>query len=478
MARLTCGGLMTYPAAAAAGGLQARTRPRGRLPEDHERRQDVYVHDPEGVRFSTGAPVTARSFAHTINRLLNPAMRFVLAQDYADIVGAQKVIDGKAETASGVIARGDTLIIRLKKPVGRLHRPRDTSLRRPGDDAHRPRGREGSGSGSWSVLRCRIRPRAAVRLERNRFYRGPVPHHVDRFFFDITGVDPATQLDRVDRGELDWAGLENRYTRPAPRSFAANMGSKGRASSPCRTETCGCSSSTRAEPCSRRNSSSGRRSTSPLTARRSCASVGPSPAPDRPVPATGHARLQERAHLPAHRSRREEGKAAREGAHAERQGRAVHLREPGRRRPGTDRQGQPAGKIGLDVEIEAFPPPVLFRSWRRRASRSTSAGIGCIGIDRSAPGSTVSSTAAASASQQPELLVLRLAEVQPAARGGRRASHRDRARPRLRRARRGASRGTPRRRSRLRLRQGLTLVCAPNRLRRRQPVPRPRPRSA
>ena len=45
-------------------------------------------------------------------------MGSVLAEDYADIVGAQKVMDGKAERASGVIARGDTLTIRLKKPVG------------------------------------------------------------------------------------------------------------------------------------------------------------------------------------------------------------------------------------------------------------------------------------------------------------------------------------------------------------------------
>ena len=65
----------------------------------------------KGVRFSTGSPVTARSFAHTINRLLNPTMKSPLAETFHDILGAQKVIDGKAETASGIIARGDTLII-------------------------------------------------------------------------------------------------------------------------------------------------------------------------------------------------------------------------------------------------------------------------------------------------------------------------------------------------------------------------------
>ena len=40
-------------------------------------------------------------------------------------------------------------------------------------------------------------------LERNRFYRGDRPHHVDRFVVDLT-LDAASVLDRVERNELDY----------------------------------------------------------------------------------------------------------------------------------------------------------------------------------------------------------------------------------------------------------------------------------
>jgi peptide/nickel transport system substrate-binding protein len=72
----------------------------------------------KGLRFSTGAPVTARDVAYTINRILNPALKSELAGIYQPIVGAQDVLDGKAKTASGVVARGRTLTIRLTHPVG------------------------------------------------------------------------------------------------------------------------------------------------------------------------------------------------------------------------------------------------------------------------------------------------------------------------------------------------------------------------
>jgi len=71
--------------------------------------------DAGGCKFNTGEKVTAASFAHAINRnltkeLQSPAITFI-----KDIVGAQDVIDGKAQTAwrcSGT-AIGEKLTIRL-----------------------------------------------------------------------------------------------------------------------------------------------------------------------------------------------------------------------------------------------------------------------------------------------------------------------------------------------------------------------------
>jgi ABC-type transport system substrate-binding protein len=159
------------------------------------------------ARFSTGAPVTARSFAHTINRILDPRMN----QDYApfvsvfkDIVGAQDVIDGKAATASGIVARESTLVIRLTKPVGdfplRVAAPVFCVLHETA-----PIDAEGvkapvPAAGPYYV--AQYVPGERVVLERNRFYRGDRQGHVKRFLVDLS-LDPPTILDRVERGELD-----------------------------------------------------------------------------------------------------------------------------------------------------------------------------------------------------------------------------------------------------------------------------------
>jgi peptide/nickel transport system substrate-binding protein len=158
----------------------------------------------KGVRFSTGAPVTARSFAYTINRLLNPAMNSPLAMLYKNIVGAQKVIDGKAATATGVIARGNTLVIRLKKPDGAFMLlvtaegfcvlPETVPIDPEGVKAPVP------AAGPYYVAEYVPGERAV--LEWNRYYRGGRPHHIDRFVVDLT-LDPTTILDRVESGELD-----------------------------------------------------------------------------------------------------------------------------------------------------------------------------------------------------------------------------------------------------------------------------------
>ena len=157
----------------------------------------------KGFRFSTGSAVTARSFAHTINRLLAPKMQSVAAGDLDDIVGAQKVIDGKAEKASGVIARGDTLIIRLKQPVG------DFTVRTAGlcvvpeATPIDPEGVRAPSPSAGPYYVAQYLPNERVVLERNRFYRGARPHHVERFVVDLT-LDEATILDRVVRNELDY----------------------------------------------------------------------------------------------------------------------------------------------------------------------------------------------------------------------------------------------------------------------------------
>jgi ABC-type transport system substrate-binding protein len=160
----------------------------------------------KGVRFSTGAPVTARSLLHTINRQLSPTMRAPLAIDYANIVGAQDVIDGKAKTASGVSARGNTLIIRLTKPEGAFLRVLTAGLGGfcvlPENVPIDPEGVKAPVPSAGPYYVAEYVPGERVILRRNRFYRGERPHHIDRFEIDLT-LDATTILDRVESGELD-----------------------------------------------------------------------------------------------------------------------------------------------------------------------------------------------------------------------------------------------------------------------------------
>jgi peptide/nickel transport system substrate-binding protein len=156
------------------------------------------------ARFSTGSPVTARSFVHTINRLLHPTMQSAIASNFNDILGAQKVIDGKAETVSGIVARGRELIIRLKQPVGDLPAQLTDVCVVPESTPIDPEGVKAPAPSAGPYYFAEFVLGVRVVLERNRYYRGDRPHHVDRFTVDLT-ADVATVLDRVDRGELDYA---------------------------------------------------------------------------------------------------------------------------------------------------------------------------------------------------------------------------------------------------------------------------------
>jgi peptide/nickel transport system substrate-binding protein len=68
-----------------------------------------------GFRFSDGTPVTAASYVRAIERALSPKMQSPAATFFSDIVGADKVMAGKATRPSGVTTSGNSLTIRLKK---------------------------------------------------------------------------------------------------------------------------------------------------------------------------------------------------------------------------------------------------------------------------------------------------------------------------------------------------------------------------
>lgn len=157
-------------------------------------------------RFSTGKRVTARDFAHTVNRVLSPILDSPEAEGYSDVVGAQAVREGKARTASGVVARGDILTISLTRRDG-------VFMKRIGLECVLPEGTPVDAEGVTAPVPAagpyyvsQFVPGRSVVLERNPLYRGERPHHVDRFVVDLT-LDAPTILDAVERGDLDWGWL-------------------------------------------------------------------------------------------------------------------------------------------------------------------------------------------------------------------------------------------------------------------------------
>lgn len=173
------------------------------LPKISDRGRTYTFTIRKGLRFSTGGQVTARDVVHTLNRVLNPAMK-ARADSFTDIVGAREVLDGKTLRASGIVARGDTLTIRLTRPVGDFTARMTDLCVVPRTVPVDPEGVKAPVPSAGPYYISQYVPGRRVVLERNHFYRGERPHHVDRIVVSLTD-DPATLLDRVDRNELDYA---------------------------------------------------------------------------------------------------------------------------------------------------------------------------------------------------------------------------------------------------------------------------------
>src|SRR6476646_2930314 len=113
----TCAKLVNYPDANLLGSPAVVPEVATTLPiVSDSGRQYTFTIRP-GFRFNTGEAVTAASFATAINRDLAPKLHSSAVAFLHDVVGAERVIAGKATTASGVVASGDTLTVRLTAPA-------------------------------------------------------------------------------------------------------------------------------------------------------------------------------------------------------------------------------------------------------------------------------------------------------------------------------------------------------------------------
>jgi ABC-type transport system substrate-binding protein len=200
-----CARLMAYPDRRPPAGLRLQPEVAAAPPKVSRDFKTFTFELRKGFRFSDGRPVRASAFARAINRTLAPSMKSPGALFTRHIVGAGDVLAGTRRTASGVVARGDTLIVRFTRAAPDF--PALTTL--PFFCAVPPTlpvDAEGIGvfptAGPYRVTE--YRPGELVVIRRNPFYRGSRPHHVDGFDVDLRAPSPDEPIRRIERGEVDW----------------------------------------------------------------------------------------------------------------------------------------------------------------------------------------------------------------------------------------------------------------------------------
>jgi len=203
-----CARLMAYPDRPPPAGLRLQPEVAKAPPTVSADQRTFTFELRTNFRFSDGTPVRASAFARAINRTLAPSMKSPGALFTRHIVGALDVLEGKRRTATGVVARGNTLTVRFTRPT-----PEFLALTAlPFFCAVPPTlpvDAEGIGvfptAGPYRVTE--YRPGERVVIGRNPFYRGSRPHHVDGFEIDLRAASTDEPIRRIERGEADWTTM-------------------------------------------------------------------------------------------------------------------------------------------------------------------------------------------------------------------------------------------------------------------------------
>ena len=229
---MTCANLVTYPDKPAPEGSRIVPEVAYAVPEPTAGGTLYTFRIRPGFRFSppSNEVVTATTFKATIERVADPRLKSLLAATtFTGIVGYQAYVTGKARGISGVVARGNRLMIRLSRPDGAFLDalasgslcavPLDTPVARGMNDI--------PSAGPYYI--AAYTPRQQLVLQRNPNYHGERPHRLERIVLAI-GVDPVRGLAQVEAGTADYAlelpreagpRLESAY---GPGSDAANAG--------------------------------------------------------------------------------------------------------------------------------------------------------------------------------------------------------------------------------------------------------------
>lgn len=184
----------------------------------------------DGLRFSDGSQVTAAAFKRAFERAASPEQASPAIAFLHDVVGADERNAGKASSVSGVVARGQELVIRLERANATFL----AEIAMPFFAAVKPSmAIDAKGISVYpSAGPYRIVSRQAgsqVVLERNRFYRGSRPANADRIVI-TTNTDVNQSLLQVRAGQVDYDqfGLPPTAHDDISRQFGVRKGGNGR----------------------------------------------------------------------------------------------------------------------------------------------------------------------------------------------------------------------------------------------------------
>ncbi len=186
----TCARLVNYPDRAAPLGSVVQPEVASGMPSVSRDGRTYTFQISRGFRFSNGEPVRAVDFEYTIHRDLDPRMHSPAAPFLRDLAAYR--------------ASGDTLTLRLRRPapdlLARLAMsffcvvPTGTPIVPSGLDTI-------PSAGPYYV--AKRTPGVSMTIERNPYYSGPRPNHVDEIDFAVF-QDGYASIRQIEAGQADY----------------------------------------------------------------------------------------------------------------------------------------------------------------------------------------------------------------------------------------------------------------------------------
>jgi ABC-type oligopeptide transport system substrate-binding subunit len=192
---ITCAKIMNYPDKPGAAGAQVVPEVAQSYKVSKDGKTYTFVLK-KTYKYNTGRTLTAADFQYAMNRDADPKMQSPATAYMHEIVGADAVIDGKASSISGIVAKGNVLTVKLTKSLpdflARLTMPFFCPL--PPGTPHDPDGiNNPAGSGPYYIASRQVNRQ--IITKKNPNYKGPRPHNVDQI---IETIGPTLEACRLE----------------------------------------------------------------------------------------------------------------------------------------------------------------------------------------------------------------------------------------------------------------------------------------